>query len=89
MNELDRALQLYRAEYPEKPRGKETITDLLFFLVHRVDHLQEQLKARKPKQPRKTAKQSEQSIERAFSWFGMKVPGKETISKNNEDIAKG
>jgi len=89
MNELDRALQLYRAEYPEKPRGKETITDLLFFLVHRVDHLQEQLKARRPELPRNTAKQSEQSIERAFSWFGMKVPGKETRPKNNEDIAKG
>jgi len=89
MNELDRALQLYRAEYPEKARGKETITDLLFFLVHRVEHLQEQLKVRKPKQPRKTAKQSEQSIERAFSWFGMKVPGKETRSKNNEDKENG
>ncbi len=84
MNELDRALQLYRAEYPEKPRGKETITDLLFFLVHKVDRLQEQLKVRGQKQPRRSTKKSEQSIERAFSWFGMKVPEKNKPPKKAE-----
>jgi hypothetical protein len=74
MNELDRALEWYHAAYPEKQRGKVTLTDLFFFLVHRIEELREQLKQPGRRKPKMSRKRSEENIKRSFAWAGMEGP---------------
>jgi len=68
MNELDRAIQMYRAAHPEKERGSETISELIAFLVERVEKLQERVKncgsTRKPLTP----EESQACSDRAMAW---------------------
>jgi len=68
MNELDRAIQMYRAAHPEKERGSETISELIAFLVERVEKLQERVKncgsTRKPLTP----EEAQACIDRAMAW---------------------
>ncbi|HOT98900.1 MAG TPA: hypothetical protein PKZ83_17390 [bacterium] len=90
MNELDRALTMYRAAHPELQHGKETLTDILFFLVHKVEELGEQLKKTGRRKPRRTAKRSQEAIENAFKWAGMKGPKvEEPVPEEPGEVTKG
>ncbi len=74
MNELDRALQIFMTDHPEQSRSSITLTDLLFFLVHKVEALQSQLKATGRRKPKRTQKRKQETINKAFAWAGMKEP---------------
>ncbi len=68
MNELDRAIQMYRAAHPEKERGSETISELLAFLVERVEWLQERAKNNGQARQPLTPEESQARIDRAMAW---------------------
>lgn len=68
MNELDRAIQMYRAAHPEKERGSETISELIAFLVQRVEKLQERVKNSGSTRKSLTPEESQACIDRAMAW---------------------
>lgn len=72
MNELDRALRLYRIDHPEKNLVDVSLTEILFFLIGKVEQLQEKLKSPGRKKSRIKARKSEEAIQHAFDWAGMK-----------------
>jgi len=88
MNELDRALQIYMTDHPEHSRSNVTLTDLLFFLVHKVEALQSQLKSTGRRKPKRTLKRSQETINRAFAWAGMKEPRVAEPANNEVNVSE-
>ncbi len=70
MNELDRAIRMYRAAHPEKEHGSETISELIAFLVERVEKLQERTKSSGSTRKPLTPEESQACIDRAMAWAG-------------------
>ena len=68
MNELDRAIQMYRLVHPEKERGAESISELIAFLVQQVEKLQERVKTAGLSRRPLTPEESQARIDRAMAW---------------------
>jgi len=68
MNELDRAIQMYRLAHPEKEHSSESISELIAFLVQQVEKLQERVKTAGLSSRPLTPEESQACIDRAMAW---------------------
>ena len=94
MNPLDQAILWYRAAHLEVAKGREEVGEILSFLVDRVQRLQEQVKelrqAPRTRPLKRSAKKSEEAIQRAFAWHGMKGPQPaKPVEVSTEELNQG